>query len=64
MNYTLYDDGTLIIEGNGKMYNNAFNSEEYANTILKVYIKSGVTSIGNNAFKDCSSLTSVMISEE
>ncbi len=63
VNYTLYDDGTLIIEGNGKMYNNAFNSSEYANTILKVDIKSGVTSIGNYAFSGCSALTSVTIPE-
>ena len=63
VNYTLYDDGTLIIEGNGQMYSNAFNSEEYANTILKVYIKSGVTSIGNYAFNGCSALTSVTIPE-
>lgn len=63
VNYTLYDDGTLIIEENGKMYNNAFNSSEYANTILKVDIKSGVTSIGNYAFSGCSTLTSVTIPE-
>lgn len=63
VNYTLYDDGTLIIEGNGKMYNNAFKSSEYANTILKVDIKSGVTSIGNYAFSGCSALTSVTIPE-
>ena len=63
VNYTLYDDGTLIIEGNGKMYNNAFESSEYANTILKVDIKSGVTSIGNYAFSGCSALTSVTIPE-
>ena len=55
----------LIIGGNGAMadYNNADDQpwKDYRTTITSVVIKSGVTSIGNNAFYNCSALTTITI---
>ena len=61
--WTLYDNGTLTISGEGAMknyYNNSPATQKKDN-IKKVVIEDGVTSIGNFAFRDCSSLTSIEI---
>ena len=66
--WTLSDDGTLTISGTGEMqnYNSIYSysvspwySQRYK--IQKVVIKDGVTSIGVDAFENCSSLTSLTI---
>ena len=65
LTWELDDQGILTIYGTGRMedfgYNNESGWSEYPYTIKKVIIQEGVTSIGNNAFKDCSSLTSTTI---
>ncbi len=67
VNYTFASStGTLTISGNGKMdnytataaYPSPFDNQS---SIKKVIINSGVTSIGNFAFYDCSGLTSITI---
>ena len=61
--WTLYDNGTLTISGEGAMknyYNNSPATQKKDN-IKKVVIEDGVTSIGEFAFRDCSSLTSIEI---
>ena len=63
LTWTLYDNGTLTISGEGAMknyYNNSPATQKKDN-IKKVVIEDGVTSIGNFAFRDCSSLTSIEI---
>jgi hypothetical protein len=61
-----YDNGTqtLTISGTGAMAD--YNSDnqpwkDFRGDITSVVIEDGVTSIGNNAFKDCPSLTTVTI---
>lgn len=62
-------DGTLTISGTGKMYDydfDAFHGRSqpwgmYIYQIKSVVIEDGVTSIGDNAFKDCSNLTKVTV---
>ena len=52
--WTLYDNGTLTISGEGAMknyYNNSPATQKKDN-IKKVVIEDGVTSIGNFAFRD------------
>ena len=62
--WTLSDDGTLTISGTD-MPN--YNDPDYApwysqgNKIQKVVIGNGVTNIGDNAFLNCYSLTSITI---
>ena len=62
---TLSDDGTLTISGNGEMkywyniYVVAWDSNR--KNIKNVIINNGVTSIGNFAFSDCTSLTNITI---
>ena len=66
--WKLLENGELIIEGTGEMYNYAqfnpvtpwYECREMINTIT---IFTGVTSIGEWAFYDCSSLTSITIPE-
>ncbi len=56
-------DGVLTISGSGKMTDYHYDDSPFYNRedIKSVVIKSGVTSIGYDAFRDCSSLTSVTI---
>ena len=72
--YTLYDDGTMIISGNGSIPDNAFykpgngSSPTSDETIAKVTdnlkvleIEDGITSIGQYAFYKCTKLEKVII---
>ena len=59
-----YNDGVLTISGTGTMTN--FGSDDnlapwvdYQSTITDLVISEGITSIGNNAFKNCGNLKSV-----
>ena len=67
LTWELDDDGVLTISGTGSMtdYNQSYNNRapwyRHRSLIETVVIQHGVTSIGNNAFYDCSSLTSVTI---
>ncbi|MCD8353641.1 MAG: leucine-rich repeat domain-containing protein, partial [Clostridiales bacterium] len=61
-----YSSGTLTISGTGDMTDWSSSSNvpwysSYHTSITQVVIKSGVTSIGDYAFRNCSSLTSVTI---
>ena len=63
VDWTLYDNGELIISGSGAMTNySATSSVFYSNTaITNVTIETGVTSIGDYAFRSCGNLTSITI---
>lgn len=65
--YTLDCDGTLSISGMGKMESYPYPLlapwYELRESIKKVVIEDGVTSIGNNTFRDCGNLTSITIPE-
>ena len=64
LTWTLDDEGTLRIEGKGRMKNYNWNGGlwyNYRSSIKSAVIGKGVTSIGNVAFSGCSSLTSVTI---
>ncbi|MGM9551562.1 MAG: leucine-rich repeat domain-containing protein [Clostridia bacterium] len=65
LTWVLKDDGTLTISGTGDMTNwTSYSSVpwySYQSSIKSVVIDSGVTSIGQYAFRDCSSLTDVAI---
>ena len=59
------DTGVLEIVGSGYMtdrsYYETYDWYQYRDTITTVSLSSGVTSIGDNAFRNCSVLTSVII---
>lgn len=61
LTWTLYDDGRLVISGNGELSTSPkyYVGAEYH----KVIIESGVTEICVNAFSDVSSLTELVIEE-
>ena len=65
LTWKLYEDGTLNISGTGAMKNYGYSNNRspvFWNTdVTSIVIEEGVTSIGNNAFYDCTSLTSVTI---
>ena len=65
LTWTLDDEGTLRIDGNGEMGNywngSPWYNYRYRSSIKSAVIGEGVTSIGRAAFEDCSSLTSVTI---
>jgi len=67
-----YSDGALTITGKGSMYDWDYEKgtgykkepgwcKNYAQSIKKVVIGNGVTSVGNEAFWDCSSIQAVSI---
>ena len=64
--WTLYDDGELVISGEGAMEDDDFyfrssHWREYDNLVKVVIIEEGITSISNRAFYDYDSLISVNI---
>ena len=63
--WLLDDNGTLTISGSGKIedYRSDIDQPWYSNRsdITSVVIESGVTSIGSQAFYECSNLTSITI---
>ncbi len=61
--WTLTRGGELIIEGTGPMNDYYAPWSYYSESIKKVTIKDGVTSIGNYAFEGCSNLTSIVVAE-
>ncbi len=58
--YTLDNEGTLIVSGNGIINDYAFKKN---NEIKKVVIQSGITQIGKNVFDNCKNLIDIEISE-
>ena len=67
LTWTLDRDGLLTISGTGAMYDySSLSFEPWSSKrteIKSVFISDGVTSIGNYAFRKCSSLTSITISD-
>ncbi len=65
LTWTLYKDGELRIEGSGDMIDYDSDSSvpwySYRSMITKLTLPEGLTSIGNNAFYECTELTSVTI---
>lgn len=65
LKWKLDDDGTLTISGTGKMANNGIgHSSKWLGkkeSVKKVVIEDGVTSIGECAFYECSNMTEVII---
>jgi len=65
VSWTLDSNGLLTISGTGKMVNSNSNNYRpwynYKEVIKKVVIGEGVTSIGDNAFKNSTSLASITI---
>ena len=60
--WELDEDGTLTISGDGDMEDHSINDyESWGDTIKTVIINAGVTNIGNQAFANCTSLTSITI---
>ena len=62
------EDRTLVISGNGEMRdwydeNIDWHNSQYAKVIENVIIKEGVSNIGKDAFRGCSSLTNIEIPE-
>ncbi len=67
MTYTLDDDGTFTVSGNGPMMNYYLYNQrpwhEDCDSIKKVVINPGVTTIGAAAFKECHNLEAIDIPE-
>ncbi len=57
VNYTLYSDGTLVISGRGEIAANAFRDRK---DIKKLFVKDGITRIGDCAFEETSVSTVVL----
>lgn len=64
LKWKLTDDGVLTITGTGQMedYNDTYKENPwYDKNVKQVIIADGVTTIGKDAFKECTKLTSINI---
>lgn len=59
--WTLDDEGTLVITGNGEIVN--YNNYDWGLNVKSVIIKNGVTKLGNGAFSYCTNLESATIAD-
>ena len=66
LTWRLTEEYELVIEGTGDMYDYSPETTlwyEYRESIQAITIAEGVTSIGEHAFRDCSSLTTITLPE-
>lgn len=63
LTWTLDDNGLLTISGEGTMENFTWDTLPWGNAINQVVIEDSVTTIGDYAFHNCQSLTSVSIAD-
>ena len=67
LTWTLSEDGVLTISGTGQMKDFSWSSYtpwyKYRAQIVSISIEAGVSSIGENAFENCSSLAEITISQ-
>ena len=65
LTWTLDEDGVLTISGTGEMESRSYLGDYIwlPETVTSVVINEGVTSIGDNAFENCTNLTSVSLPE-
>ena len=64
VSYAIYPDMSMVISGIGSMKNYGYNehiNEDYYQSVKKVIIEEGITTIGDNAFYDYICLQSVKI---
>ena len=61
LTWTIDENGILTISGSGAMNNGNESSLFPVGNVKKVIIKSGVTSIGNHAFRGCSQLVTLTL---
>lgn len=65
LTWVIYDDGSLVIEGTGDMYNYTYLGQtpwaEYNDRIVEITIGEGVTSVGIGAFYSCSAVKSISL---
>ena len=65
LTWMLYNDGTLVISGEGEMSRSEDDTvwDRYRESIKKVEIKNGITSIMPEAFKDCKNMSEAAVPE-
>lgn len=61
INGYLFDDGMLILDGNGTMASNLSIYKNNATSATKLYINNNVQNIGDSTFEGCSNLTGNLI---
>ncbi len=64
VNYVLYNDGALVISGEGDMWNWSYGDQpwyDYRSDIVSVTVESGVTRVGNYAFWGFYGITSISL---
>ena len=68
INWSLELDGILILSGTGAMYDYEYTGEnvapwydDYSDEITGIIISDGITTVGDNAFCNCSKLTSARL---
>ena len=64
--WQLYDNGKLVIKGEGAMSNYSSTSMPWyskIDSITSIVVENGVTSIGNNAFYGCNKATSITVAD-
>lgn len=63
--YRLYSDGTLVMQGSGETYNyhsgNLSPMNEYSKWIKRVEVAEGITKLGNQLFRNCQSIVEVKL---
>lgn len=63
LTWKLTDDGTLTIGGSGEMDSLGYPWEDYASTVRRLEVQSGVTSIAKSAFSGFEALEEVVLAD-
>ena len=61
LTWSLSEDGILIIDGDGEMFDASFTSRWGSYNVVSIIVKDGVKSIGSCAFYKCKNVTNINI---